>query len=91
MGGWDPFNVTEDTDLGMRLARFGYRIGVIASTTDEEAPAAFGPWLHQRTRWFKGWIQTFFVHMRAPRRLLAELGVKGFLALPARRGAGLTG
>ena len=41
VGGWDPFNVTEDADLGMRLARFGYRTGVIGSTTWEEAPVAF--------------------------------------------------
>jgi glycosyltransferase XagB len=54
VGGWDPFNVTEDADLGMRLTRFGYRTGVIDSTTWEEAPVAFGQWLRQRTRWFKG-------------------------------------
>jgi cellulose synthase/poly-beta-1,6-N-acetylglucosamine synthase-like glycosyltransferase len=57
IGGWDPFNVTEDADLGMRLARFGYLIGVIASTTWEEAPVRFMPWLRQRTRWFKGWMR----------------------------------
>jgi cellulose synthase/poly-beta-1,6-N-acetylglucosamine synthase-like glycosyltransferase len=57
IGGWDPFNVTEDADLGMRLARFGFRTGVIASTTWEEAPARFMPWLRQRTRWFKGWMR----------------------------------
>ena len=54
-GGWDPFNVTEDADLGMRLARYGYRIGVIDSTTWEEAPVGYTQWLRQRTRWFKGW------------------------------------
>jgi hypothetical protein len=56
VGGWDPFNVTEDADLGMRLARFGFRTGVIESTTWEEAPVTFGQWLRQRTRWFKGWM-----------------------------------
>lgn len=79
-GGWDAFNVTEDADLGIRLARFGHRTGVIASTTYEEAPAHLGPWLRQRTRWFKGWMQTWSVHMRQPRRLLRELGLRGFLA-----------
>jgi glycosyltransferase XagB len=78
-GGWDPYNVTEDADLGMRLARFGYRAGVIDSTTYEEAPAQFGPWLRQRTRWFKGWMQTWLVHMREPARLLRDLGLPGFL------------
>jgi cellulose synthase/poly-beta-1,6-N-acetylglucosamine synthase-like glycosyltransferase len=78
-GGWDPYNVTEDADLGMRLARFGYRSGVIDSTTYEEAPARFGPWLRQRTRWFKGWMQTWLVHMRQPGRLLRDLGLPGFL------------
>jgi cellulose synthase/poly-beta-1,6-N-acetylglucosamine synthase-like glycosyltransferase len=80
-GGWDPFNVTEDADLGMRLARFGYRIGVINSTTWEEAPIGYSQWLRQRTRWFKGWMQTWTVHMRHPWRLRRELGLRGFMAL----------
>jgi len=79
IGGWDAYNVTEDADLGIRLARFGYRSDVISSTTYEEAPARLGPWLRQRTRWFKGWMQTWNVHMRQPRRLLRELGIAGFL------------
>jgi cellulose synthase/poly-beta-1,6-N-acetylglucosamine synthase-like glycosyltransferase len=78
IGGWDSYNVTEDADLGMRLARFGYRSDVIDSTTHEEAPAQFGPWLRQRTRWFKGWMQTWLVHMRRPGRLLRDLGPLGF-------------
>ena len=79
VGGWDAYNVTEDADLGMRLARFGYRSTLIASTTLEEAPAHFEAWLRQRTRWFKGWMQTWLVHMRTPRRLLRELGTAGFI------------
>jgi len=77
-GGWDAYNVTEDADLGMRLARLGYRSEMIASTTYEEAPAQFAPWLRQRTRWFKGWMQTWAVHMRTPLRLWHEMGWKGF-------------
>ena len=77
--GWDAFNVTEDADLGMRLARFGYRSDVIDSTTYEEAPARLGPWLRQRTRWFKGWMQTWAVHMREPGALMRDLGPAGFL------------
>lgn len=80
VGGWDPYNVTEDADLGMRLARFGYLSGVIDSTTYEEAPGRLGAWLRQRTRWFKGWLQTWLVHMRSPGRLLRELGFGGFFA-----------
>jgi cellulose synthase/poly-beta-1,6-N-acetylglucosamine synthase-like glycosyltransferase len=80
VGGWDAYNVTEDADLGLRLARFGYRSGVISSTTYEEAPAKIGPWLRQRTRWFKGWMQTWLVHMREPRRLLGDLGFIGFVS-----------
>jgi len=76
---WDPYNVTEDADLGMRLARFGYRSAVADSTTYEEAPGNLGPWLRQRTRWFKGWMQTWLVHMREPTRLLRELGLPGFI------------
>jgi hypothetical protein len=79
-GGWDPFNVTEDADLGFRLARSGWRTAVLASTTWEEAPASLGGWFRQRTRWLKGWMQTYLVHTREPRRLGAELGCKGALA-----------
>ncbi len=80
VGGWDPHNVTEDADLGMRLARFGYRSGVVPSSTYEEAPADIDRWLGQRARWFKGWMQTWLVHMRQPYRLFRELGPGGFLA-----------
>jgi cellulose synthase/poly-beta-1,6-N-acetylglucosamine synthase-like glycosyltransferase len=79
VGAWDPYNVTEDADLGMRLARFGYRIAVVPSTTFEEAPARLGPWLRQRTRWLKGWMQTWLVHMREPRMLVRDLGPAGML------------
>ena len=77
--GWDAFNVTEDADLGFRLARLGYRSVTFASTTYEEAPMRFGAWLHQRSRWMKGWIQTWCVHMRHPWRLWRDLGPAGFL------------
>ena len=53
-GGWDPCNVTEDADLGIRLHRLGYHAAALASATYEEAPACFLPWLKQRTRWYKG-------------------------------------
>lgn len=81
VGGWDPFNVTEDADLGFRLARQGWRTMVLSSTTWEEAPATFGRWFRQRTRWLKGWIQTYVVHTRRPGRLHADLGWRGALAL----------
>ena len=82
-GGWDPYNVTEDADLGIRLARFGFRVGVIDSTTYEEAPNRLGAWFHQRMRWMKGWLQTFLVHLRSPSRSLADLGPWGFLGFHA--------
>jgi len=79
IGAWDPYNVTEDADLGMRLARHGYHATIINSTTYEESPARLRPWLRQRTSWMKGWLQTWLVHMRAPRRLMRELGPAGFI------------
>jgi cellulose synthase/poly-beta-1,6-N-acetylglucosamine synthase-like glycosyltransferase len=81
VGGWDAWNVTEDADLGFRLARFGYRSVTFDSTTNEEAPIRFKAWLGQRSRWMKGWMQTWGVHMREPRRLWREAGPRGFLAL----------
>jgi len=80
VGGWDPYNVTEDADLGIRLWRRGYRATAVASATYEEAPARFGPWLRQRTRWYKGWMQTWLVHMRQPIRLMRELRPLGAIA-----------
>ncbi|MFN0262406.1 glycosyltransferase family 2 protein [Tepidamorphus sp. 3E244] len=78
-GGWDPYNVTEDADLGVRLARLGFSVGVIDSTTFEEAPAGLIAWTKQRTRWMKGWMQTFLVHMRNPLKLAGDLGpIAGF-------------
>jgi glycosyltransferase XagB len=85
IGAWDSYNVTEDADLGMRLARFGYRSTVLHSTTYEEAPAHFGAWLKQRTRWFKGWMQTWSVHMRSPPPPVQRARSGGISDLSARR------
>jgi len=74
VGGWDAWNVAEDADLGLRLARFGVRVATFDSDTDEEAPANLGQWLAQRRRWHKGWLQTALVHSRHPGRFLRELG-----------------
>ncbi len=81
LGAWDPYNVTEDADLGIRLARFGWRADVLESTTFEEANNEFSNWISQRSRWLKGWIQTWFVHMRNPYTLWQELGAAGFLTV----------
>lgn len=80
VGGWDPYNVTEDADLGMRLYRKGYRARVVSLPTFEDAPTTLDVWLKQRTRWYKGWLQTWLVQMRKPRRLRKEMGWGGFLA-----------
>jgi cellulose synthase/poly-beta-1,6-N-acetylglucosamine synthase-like glycosyltransferase len=79
VGAWDPYNVTEDADLGLRLARFGYRSTVMKSTTYEEAPARVVAWVKQRTRWFKGWMQTWLVHMRHPLQFRREVGTAAFV------------
>lgn len=68
LSGWDAFNVTEDCDLGMRLANKGYKTAIINSVTLEEANSNLINWFNQRTRWVKGYIQTYFVHMRDPKR-----------------------
>jgi len=79
IGAWDPYNVTEDADLGLRLCRFGYRTATIHYPTWETAPETGRVWLKQRTRWFKGWMQTWLVHMRHPVRLAQELGPVSFI------------
>ena len=81
LGAWDPFNLTEDADLGMRIARRGGGVRMLDSVTEEEANSQLGNWLRQRSRWIKGHLQTWLVHTRSPARLLRELGVLRFCAL----------
>lgn len=85
VGGWDAFNVTEDADLGVRLARRGYRTVVLDSLTEEEANADVVNWIRQRSRWYKGYLQTFLVHARSPVTLIRQLGL-----MPTLRIANLT-
>jgi cellulose synthase/poly-beta-1,6-N-acetylglucosamine synthase-like glycosyltransferase len=80
VGAWDPFNVTEDADLGMRFAGKGYRVGVVNSVTYEEANSHVGNWIRQRSRWIKGYMQTWLVNMRHPIRFLSSVGWPGFLS-----------
>ena len=70
--GWDPFNVTEDCDLGIRLFKYGYKTMVLDSVTLEEANSSFFGWFPQRTRWIKGYIQTYLVHMRRPHEFITD-------------------
>jgi cellulose synthase/poly-beta-1,6-N-acetylglucosamine synthase-like glycosyltransferase len=79
VGAWDPFNVTEDADLGIRLARAGYDTAVLDSVTLEEANSDPINWIRQRSRWYKGYLQTFFVQMRHPLGLLRATGWSGLL------------
>jgi cellulose synthase/poly-beta-1,6-N-acetylglucosamine synthase-like glycosyltransferase len=76
---WDPFNVTEDADLGIRIGQKGYRVGVVDSTTFEEASCQTGNWIRQRSRWIKGYMQTLLVHTRRPLHLIRHAGPLGFL------------
>lgn len=76
---WDPFNVAEDADLGLRLHRLGYISGVITRGTGETAPLTISSWTAQRSRWIKGWLQTLLVALRDPAKLLNELGALNFL------------
>ena len=73
-GRWDGWNVTEDADLGVRLARLGYTTEIVETTTHEEANCRAVPWVKQRSRWLKGFAMTWGVHMRNPVRLWREIG-----------------
>ena len=81
LGGWDAHNVTEDADLGVRLARHGYVTELLPTVTHEEANCRAWPWVRQRSRWLKGFMITYFVHMRAPRQLIKDLGFARFMGL----------
>jgi len=78
LGGWDGFNVTEDADLGLRCYAKDYKITVLDSTTYEEANNEFFNWIRQRSRWIKGYMQTYLVHMRNPVKLYKSIGSRGF-------------
>ena len=80
VGGWDAYNVTEDADLGIRLHRAGFRTRVLDSVTYEEANSDFVNWVKQRSRWYKGYMQTWLVHMRHPVQLHRDLGTSGFIS-----------
>ena len=83
IGGWDAHNVTEDADLGIRLARHGYTTELIPTATYEEANCRPWPWVKQRSRWIKGYLITYFVHMSSPRALVRDLGLWRFLGIQA--------
>jgi cellulose synthase/poly-beta-1,6-N-acetylglucosamine synthase-like glycosyltransferase len=75
LGGWDEYNVTEDCDLGLRLFYGGWRTRILNSTTWEQACPSLRYWLRQRSRWIKGYVQTYLVHLRQPLRLGRGLGI----------------
>jgi cellulose synthase/poly-beta-1,6-N-acetylglucosamine synthase-like glycosyltransferase len=81
LGGWDAHNVTEDADLGLRLARHGFRTEFLDSVTEEEANCRAWPWVRQRSRWLKGYAMTWATHMRRPALLWRQLGGKGFFGV----------
>lgn len=76
VSGWDPYNVTEDADLGIRLARFGYQTGVLALPTFEDGPENWKEWMPQRIRWQKGWMQTGLVHSRSMSGFFSSIGFR---------------
>lgn len=87
LNGWDAFNVTEDADLGFRIGSGRRSMGVLAAPTHEDAPTRLREWLPQRSRWVKGYIQTWGVHTRNP----GSLGVRGHLSMQATLGAAIVG
>ncbi|CAN5834886.1 glycosyltransferase [soil metagenome] len=87
VGGWDEYNVTEDADLGVRLARYGYHTIILDSVTLEEANSDVINWVRQRSRWYKGYLQTMIVHLRHPLELRREIGTKAILRFISMTGA----
>ena len=80
ISGWDPFNVTEDADLGIRFSAEGKKVGIIKSTTYEEATCNTGNWIRQRSRWIKGYMQTSIVYNRHPIKMIRKIGFKNWLS-----------
>lgn len=60
VGGWSEHILTEDADLGIRLAARNARITVVYDeqhVTKEETPATLTQFIKQRTRWNQGFMQ----------------------------------
>lgn len=89
VGGWDPWNVTEDADLGLRFACKGLGVGVIAPPTLEAPPERFGVWVAQRSRWLKGFLQTWLVIMRRPQLAIGQMGWLRFMSMQLTLGAAI--
>ena len=89
LGSWDPYNVTEDADLGIRISRRKLRTEMLDCYTYEEAPIKLWSWIRQRSRWYKGHLQTYFVHMRHPRKLLEDFGWKRSVLFQLTFGGGI--
>ncbi len=89
LGRWDPYNVTEDADIGIRISRQKFKTQVIDTYTFEEATVNVRSWIRQRARWYKGHVQTYLVHMRNPRKLQQDLSLKQYLKFQLTFGAGI--
>lgn len=89
LGRWDPYNVTEDADIGIRISRQEFKTEVIDTYTFEEATLNVKSWIRQRSRWYKGHVQTYLVHMRNPKKLNHDLGAKQFWKFQLTFGAGI--
>jgi cellulose synthase/poly-beta-1,6-N-acetylglucosamine synthase-like glycosyltransferase len=89
LGGWDAYNVTEDCDLGLRLKRFQMKTVILDSTTLEEANPDLKNWMRQRSRWIKGYMQTYLVHMRSPLKTVKEGRLADFLSFQVVVGSGV--
>ncbi len=89
LGGWDPYNLTEDADLGFRLAAHTYKVQALPYPTYEEAPRHLPVWVNQRSRWIKGFMQTWGVRMRSWHTLMTGAGLWGFLVLHLTIGASI--
>ena len=87
IGGWNAFNVTEDADLGLRIFLRGWKTAILGTTTYEEATSRYQNWIRQRSRWVKGYIQTYLYHMRRPFRLAGQMGPKAFMSFQLFFGA----
>ena len=89
IGAWDDYNVTEDAEIGIRLSLLGYKVALLNSTTYEESPMTFKNWIKQRTRWIKGYLQTYIIFLVNKKKYFKNLsffqilGFHMFIGLPA--------
>jgi cellulose synthase/poly-beta-1,6-N-acetylglucosamine synthase-like glycosyltransferase len=69
LGGWDEFSLAEDVELAARLLESDHRVRFCQDAVSlQEAPSHLSQLFRQRSRWYRGYIETAIKYGRLLRR-----------------------